>query len=330
MKKLYILSLLLVAGSLSFAQVSERFVGTGSLNANGWTTHSGTTPGQLSITAGSLTYSTISPVGNKAALVAGNTEDVNLSIGTALTGTVYYSVIINMPNATGLHPNTATGDYSIALGGTAGTSLTSLPARLYYRTGTVADTFNVGILNNSGGTVAPAFVATDFPINAPIFVVVKYELATNTASLFVNPALNSTEPAATTTNNTGTTAAPAQIASIALRQGGSATTGTGNVEYDDIRVADNWTYVTTSVLKVDQNAIAGLSIFPNPVKNGVFYINTDANAERTVTVFDVLGKQVLNTTTSQSAINVSGLNAGVYMVKVTEEGNTATRKLVIE
>jgi hypothetical protein len=75
--------------------------------------------------------------------------------------------------------------------------------------------------------------------------------------------------------------------------------------------------------------ISGLSLTPNPVSNGVFYINTDANAERTVTVFDVLGKQVLNTTTSEAAINVSGLNAGIYMVKVTEEGKTSTKKLVI-
>jgi hypothetical protein len=78
------------------------------------------------------------------------------------------------------------------------------------------------------------------------------------------------------------------------------------------------------------NAIAGLSVYPNPVKNGVFYINSDANAERTVAIFDVLGKQVLNTKTSNSAINVSGLTAGVYMVQITEEGKTATRKLVVE
>jgi hypothetical protein len=75
--------------------------------------------------------------------------------------------------------------------------------------------------------------------------------------------------------------------------------------------------------------ISGLSLTPNPASNGVFYINTDANAERTVTIFDILGKQVLNTTTSEAAINVSSLNAGIYMVKVTEEGKTATKKLVI-
>ena len=60
------------------------------------------------------------------------------------------------------------------------------------------------------------------------------------------------------------------------------------------------------------------------------FIETEANAEKTVVIFDVLGKQVLNTSTSDSAINVSGLNAGIYVVRITEEGKTASTKLVIK
>lgn len=76
--------------------------------------------------------------------------------------------------------------------------------------------------------------------------------------------------------------------------------------------------------------ITGLKVYPNPVVNGTLFIETAANAERTVTVYDLLGKQVLNTTTSENTINVSNLNAGVYVVKITEEGKTASTKLVIE
>ena len=89
------------------------------------------------------------------------------------------------------------------------------------------------------------------------------------------------------------------------------------------------TAANTCNLSVKQNDIAGLSIFPNPVTNGTLNINSDANAERNVVVFDVLGKQVFNVTTSNNSINVAKLNAGVYIVKITEEGKTATRKLVI-
>jgi hypothetical protein len=324
MKKLYILSILLVA-SISFSQVSDRFTGTGALNANGWTTHSGLIPGQLTISTGSLTYSSIIPAGNKVALVSGNTEDVNLSCGTAITGTVYYSVIINLPNTNGLNQNTATGDYSISLGGASGAIVTSLPGRIYFRAGAIADTFNLGVLNNSGGTVTPSYVATNFPINIPVFAVVKYDISTNAVSLFINPALNSTEPTASAANNTGTTTAPASIASIAIRQ----STGTGNVEFDDVRIADNWAYVSSSSLKINQNSIAGLKVYPNPVSNGTLFIESDLNSDKNVTIFDVLGKQVLNTTTSNNAINVSQLHTGIYMVRITEEGNTATKKLVI-
>lgn len=76
--------------------------------------------------------------------------------------------------------------------------------------------------------------------------------------------------------------------------------------------------------------IAGLKMFPNPVKNGNLYITSDSSASKQVVVFDVLGKQVLNTTVTNAPLNVSNLNSGVYIVKITEEGKTATRKLVIQ
>lgn len=82
-------------------------------------------------------------------------------------------------------------------------------------------------------------------------------------------------------------------------------------------------------LGLNQNAIAGLKVYPNPVTNGTLYISTQANAERTVQIYDILGKQVVNKVTSNEVINVSNLNAGVYIVKITEEGKTASRKLVI-
>lgn len=77
------------------------------------------------------------------------------------------------------------------------------------------------------------------------------------------------------------------------------------------------------------NNISGLNVYPNPA-NDFLHITTSANGVKTVTIYDVVGKQVLNTTTANEAINVSSLNAGIYMVKITEEGKTATRKLVIK
>ncbi len=83
-------------------------------------------------------------------------------------------------------------------------------------------------------------------------------------------------------------------------------------------------------LSVRQNTIVGLKLYPNPVSNGTLFIETAANADKTVAVYDVLGKNVLNASTTENTVNVSSLRAGIYVVKITEEGKTATRKLVIK
>ncbi|KGO90475.1 T9SS type A sorting domain-containing protein [Flavobacterium suncheonense] len=77
------------------------------------------------------------------------------------------------------------------------------------------------------------------------------------------------------------------------------------------------------------NNISGLNVYPNPA-NDFLHITTAINGVKTIAVYDVMGKEVLNTTTANETINVSSLNAGIYMVKITEEGKTATRKLVIK
>lgn len=81
---------------------------------------------------------------------------------------------------------------------------------------------------------------------------------------------------------------------------------------------------------VKNNDIAGLSVYPNPVSGNTLYVTSNNSVEKSVAIFDVLGKQVVNTTTVNGAVNVANLNAGVYIVKVTEEGKTATRKLVVK
>ncbi len=78
------------------------------------------------------------------------------------------------------------------------------------------------------------------------------------------------------------------------------------------------------------SAIAGLSVYPNPVKNGNLFITSDSNNAKTVVIYDIIGKQVVNTSITNQPVNVASLKAGIYIVKITEDGKTATRKLVIE
>jgi len=85
----------------------------------------------------------------------------------------------------------------------------------------------------------------------------------------------------------------------------------------------------TNLSRNDFDAIAGLSVYPNPA-NTVLNITSDSFATKTVEIYNTLGAKVLATQVTNTPINVASLTTGIYMVKVTEEGKTATRKLVIE
>lgn len=94
-------------------------------------------------------------------------------------------------------------------------------------------------------------------------------------------------------------------------------------------VARNLSDITLDVTSFD--AISGLKMYPNPAKNGqTLFITSDSSVEKNVAIYNVLGRKVLEATTQQNTINTNGLTTGVYMVKITEEGKTSTRKLVIQ
>lgn len=76
------------------------------------------------------------------------------------------------------------------------------------------------------------------------------------------------------------------------------------------------------------NAIDGLNMYPNPNNTGLVYVTSKNNLTKDITVYNMLGKEVVRTST-ESSFSVSGLNAGIYIVKITENNQTATRKLVI-
>lgn len=92
---------------------------------------------------------------------------------------------------------------------------------------------------------------------------------------------------------------------------------------------DNFTVSNGSlVLSTNQNTKMGLTVYPNPVTNGLLNIQTTNNSVKDVVVYDLLGKKVLSTSTSNT-VNVSSLQPGVYTMKVTEENNTGVMKIVI-
>ena len=83
-------------------------------------------------------------------------------------------------------------------------------------------------------------------------------------------------------------------------------------------------------LSASSNTLTNVSIYPNPSNTGLVTIETASNEAAAVEVYNLLGKQVISQTLTNSTLNVANLSSGVYLVKVSVEGKSATKKLVIE
>ena len=77
-----------------------------------------------------------------------------------------------------------------------------------------------------------------------------------------------------------------------------------------------------------KNNIEGLSIYPNPASDVVNVISNSLS-NKDIVITDLLGKTVLKANVSQS-VNVSSLKSGVYMMQITQDGKSATRKLIVK
>lgn len=81
------------------------------------------------------------------------------------------------------------------------------------------------------------------------------------------------------------------------------------------------------ILSSNTNEIQnGLVVYPNPAET-ILNINTNANITA-ITVFDVLGKTVMSGSSDNTAINISGLQPGVYVISLTAGENVYTRKFI--
>jgi len=311
----------------AFAQAFESFNFTGLANANGWTTHSGT-PGEISAlttasqSGNSLSYPGLqASVGNRIALSSSGTEDINKPITT--TGTTgYFSFLLNVTNTTGL---TAAGNYFIGFAASTGaTGVTIFFPRVHIKLGTTPNTFQLGILNTSGGTVTISYAPTEYALNTTLFVVAKASSSAVgspiTGSLWINPIPGAAEPTPVVTNSSGTSNwAATGIQSIFLRQAA----GTGNYEIDEIRAGETWASVTPSSATscVTYNTISAMACNSYSLNNQTYttsgtYVQTltNANAAGCDSIIN-LNLMIHNSTTSTQNVTFCGpytLNGQTY------------------
>lgn len=268
----------------------------------------------ITVTPGNLNYTGVPAFGNAAAF-SGAGIDTTTPFTAVTSGTVYASFLMSVTDMTNITADPSETYFACLTEPNAG----AFRARLFLkRTGTQ---YQLGFANLSTTT---NYAAPLFNVGDVVFVVMGYDFGTNTLSCWLNPTVatfNASTPA-TLTDVPGT--ALTTLGAFLLRQDGAASTP--SITVDALRIATT----INELLATAQNDIAGFQMYPNPVNNGLLYITSDSNETKAVAIFDVLGKQVVNTTVTDEPVNVSALTSGVYIVKVTEAGKTATRKLVIK
>lgn len=95
---------------------------------------------------------------------------------------------------------------------------------------------------------------------------------------------------------------------------------------------DDLSFFNNTTASVKDNAIAGFATYPNPITNNTFTVSSNSLDTKQVTIFNVLGKKLFSSsfTGTKKQLDISAINAGIYILKVTEAGKTATKKLVIK
>lgn len=347
MNKIFTLLLGLVAYNIN-AQY-DSFSGTGSLTANGWAAHSSEANGPIQIlttasdSGNSLKVNGIvSPTGNRIEVKSTQAEDVNKAFSAPVTTTAYVSFFLKYTDVTPLAANSLTTapTYFAHFSPIAGASIgTAWQSRLSIKKGSAADTFNLGVLNTTGGTITASDIfgasPADYNINTTYFVVVKYDLTTTstsgTSTIWINPTIGSTAPAATVTSSIGTSSKPANISSFALRQASSSSAvgSVGTFQIDEVRLGTSWEDVVKpeSLSTIDMNKKR--YFISNTLVKDQFRVLSNKNS--LVEIYDANGRLVkkLNAN-SNEFVNVADLKKGVYMVKINEGTETNTVKIIKE
>ena len=82
----------------------------------------------------------------------------------------------------------------------------------------------------------------------------------------------------------------------------------------------------------DLNGLSNVTMYPNPASTHLnIQMENNSLSNFTYQVFDVLGKQVMNIvpeTGSLSQIDISGLNEGLYLLKISSGDQTETKRFI--
>ena len=158
-------------------------------------------------------------------------------------------------------------------------------------------------------------------------MVLSYAPGVGTVKGWVNPtSLGGAEP--TPDFSETDSSAATSINRFIIRQ--DSTGETPSILFDELRIGTSFAGVTPTTLSNADFISDVFKLYPNPAKSDFVNISSTGSGAIQANVFDILGKQVINATVANGRLDVSPLNTGVYIVKLTQGSATTTKKLIIQ
>lgn len=102
-------------------------------------------------------------------------------------------------------------------------------------------------------------------------------------------------------------------------------TGTNGALLETVITLGSWKTLSSSDFTKSE-----LSIYPNPVNSGLLNIKSQISGTKTIQLYDIMGRNVLQTTLNSDVLDVSSVNSGLYLLKIAIDGRTATKKIVVK
>ena len=279
------------------------------------------------VSTGSLSYAGLETSSGNSISFGGSGIESQIEFTPVTSGTLYASFIFKITDQTAITDLTDGGYFSYF----------STPESFEFKSRVWAHanpdasgtTFDIGFGNVSS---SPSVSPSTSNIGDSVFVVVSYEFSTGLAKIWINPAgtdLGAGAAPTETFSETDPGNIATELSQFNLRQ--DSTTETPEITFDELRIGTTWADVTPAVaLSSNQFDANSFNVYPNPTNTGFVNLSSKNNSKMSVRVFDLLGKQVLDKTISNNTLDVSGFTSGVYIIKVSQDNATITKKLVIQ
>jgi len=269
---------------------------------------------------GGLTYTGLAAQTGNHVSFEGSGIDNKIEFTGVSSGEVFASFIFNITDQSSI-TDLNDGGYFAALA--AGDSSFDTRVWVHPTTDPVGTTYEISITNASSGAV---FAGT-YNVGDNVLIVLSYAPGVGTVKGWVNPtSLGGAEPSPDFSETDASAAAT--IDRFIIRQDSAGETP--SILFDELRIGTSFADVTPTTLSNEDYISDVFKLYPNPAKSGLVNITSTGSETIQANVYDILGKQVINAAVASGRLDVSTLNTGVYIVKLTQGTATTTKKLIIQ